>query len=109
MLAVRRRGRAGWGVPETMESARRWSGYVCPDCRFVFRVPRDHDGNGIVCPSCRRMLRIPTAGDTPPPLMVPLRRTAPELPTPEQPAPEVSATGTDEPPIVKRRRRGKNS
>jgi hypothetical protein len=52
-----------------MESARRWSGYVCPDCRFVFRVPRDHDGKGIVCPSCRRMLRIPTSTDVPPPLI----------------------------------------
>ena len=53
----------GWGVSETMESASRWSGYVCPDCRFVFRVPRDHDGKGIICPSCRRMLRIPTSAD----------------------------------------------
>lgn len=44
---------------------------MCPDCRFVFRVPRDHDGKGIVCPSCRRMLRIPTSTDTPPPLLVP--------------------------------------
>ena len=63
----------GSGVPETMESARRWSGFVCPDCRFVFRVPRDHDGQGVVCPSCRRMLRIPSSGDLPPPLVVPLR------------------------------------
>jgi hypothetical protein len=55
-----------------MESARRWSGFVCPDCRFVFRVPRDHDGKGVVCPSCRRMLRIPAAGDRPAPLVVPL-------------------------------------
>jgi hypothetical protein len=54
-----------------MESARRWSGFVCPDCRFVFRVPRDHDGHGVVCPSCRRMLRVPAAGDRPPPLVVP--------------------------------------
>ena len=56
-------------MPDTMESARRWSGYVCPDCRFVFRVPRDHDGKGIVCPSCRRMLKIPTALDVAPPLL----------------------------------------
>jgi hypothetical protein len=66
-----------------MESARRWSGYVCPACRFVFRVPRDHDGRGIVCPSCRRMLKIPTAADVPPPLMVPLRRTSSKEPEPE--------------------------
>src|SRR6478672_5978907 len=64
----------GRGVSEMMESARRWSGFVCPDCRFVFRVPRDHDGKGIVCPSCRRILRIPTAGDTPGPLTATLRR-----------------------------------
>lgn len=66
-------------VSETMESARRWSGFVCPDCRFVFRVPRDHDGQGVVCPSCRRLMRIPTAGDRPAPLVVPL-----EAPTPEE-------------------------
>jgi hypothetical protein len=61
-----------------MESARRWSGYVCPDCRFVFRVPRDHDGKGIVCPSCRRLMRIPAAGDTPPLLLAPVRRAGSE-------------------------------
>ena len=53
---------------------RRWSGFVCPDCRFVFRVPRDHDGEGIVCPSCRRMLRIPKEGEETAPLMAPLKK-----------------------------------
>ena len=91
-LAVSRWGGAGWGVPETMESARQWSGYVCPDCRFVFRVPRDHDGNGIVCPSCRRLMRIPTTGDAPPPLLAPLRRMAVE---------------DGDARILKKRRRGK--
>lgn len=81
-----------------MEIARRWSGYVCPDCRFVFRVPRDHDGKGIVCPSCRRMLRIPTASDTPPPLMVPLRKIVAEEPL------DGKASGK-----TKVRRRGKKS
>ncbi len=52
-----------------MENVRRWSGFVCPDCRSVFRVPRDYDGKGIVCPGCRRMMRIPGEGDVPPPLM----------------------------------------
>ncbi len=52
-----------------MDSARRWSGYVCPDCRFVFRVPRDHDGKGIVCLSCRRILKIPALEDITLPLM----------------------------------------
>jgi len=65
-------------MQETMDSSRRWSGYVCPDCRFVFRVPRDHDGQGLVCPSCRRMLKIPTAGDRPPPLVASLRVTPAE-------------------------------
>ncbi|MGC4016613.1 MAG: hypothetical protein QM755_19150 [Luteolibacter sp.] len=59
-------------MAERLESStRRWSGYVCPDCRFVFRVPRDHDGNGLVCPSCRRMLRLPVAGEVLPPLVAP--------------------------------------
>jgi len=60
-------------MQETMDSSRKWSGYVCPDCRFVFRVPRDHDGQGVVCPSCRRMLKIPAAGDRPLPLVASLR------------------------------------
>jgi hypothetical protein len=55
-----------------MESARRWSGFVCPDCRFVFRVPREHDGRGVVCPSCRRILKIPSPGDPMPALVIPL-------------------------------------
>lgn len=68
------------GVSETMESARRWSGFVCPDCRFVFRVPRDHDGKGIVCPSCRRLMRIPTAEDATPPLLAPVRKISADEP-----------------------------
>jgi hypothetical protein len=64
------------GVPETMENARRWSGFVCPDCRFVFRVPREHDGRGVVCPSCRRLLKVPLPDDVTPPLVVPLPANA---------------------------------
>lgn len=56
------------------EKARRWSAFVCPDCRFVFRVPRDHDGEGIVCSSCRRMLKIPGEGDETAPLMAALQK-----------------------------------
>ncbi|WAC18754.1 hypothetical protein OVA24_16110 [Luteolibacter sp. SL250] len=56
-------------MSESTEKARRWNGYVCPDCRFVFRVPRDHDGRGVICPSCRRMLRVPAAGEATPPLV----------------------------------------
>lgn len=48
---------------------RRWSGYVCPDCRGVFRVPTDHDGKGVVCPSCRRVLRIAEPTEETPPLI----------------------------------------
>lgn len=65
------------------DKGKRWGGYVCPDCRFVFRVPRDHDGTGLVCPSCRRMLKIPRSGDVPPPLLAEIRRLAqPPGPTP---------------------------
>ncbi len=81
-----------------MESARRWSGYVCPDCRFVFRVPRDHDGKGIVCPSCRRLMKIPTAADATPPLLASLRRMAAEEPVAE-----------DELRPLKKRRRSKKA
>jgi hypothetical protein len=55
-----------------MENTRRWSGFVCPDCRFVFRVPRDHDGKGVVCPSCRRVLKIPSPQDQTQDLVIPL-------------------------------------
>ena len=59
---------------ETMiETPRRWSAFVCPECRFVFRVPRDHDGEGIVCPSCRRMLRLPGEDDETAPLLAALK------------------------------------
>lgn len=61
-------------IEEQPKAARRWSAYVCPDCRFLFRVPRDHDGEGIVCPSCRRMLRIPGEEEATAPLMAPLKK-----------------------------------
>lgn len=83
-------------MSEMMESARRWTGYVCPDCRFVFRVPRDHDGAGVVCPSCRRMLKIPVTSDTLPALVSPLRRKVADE--------SESEAGT---PVLKKRRRGK--
>ncbi|MDX1680207.1 MAG: hypothetical protein R3242_05700 [Akkermansiaceae bacterium] len=50
-------------------SKRRWGGFVCPDCRLVFRIPLDHEGEGTVCPSCHRLLRIPKKGDRLPPLV----------------------------------------
>lgn len=50
---------------------------MCPDCRFVFRVPRDHDGKGVICPNCRRMLRTPASGEPTPPLVARNRKIAP--------------------------------
>lgn len=38
---------------------RRWGGFLCPECSFIFRVPKDHDGVGTVCPACQQLLRIP--------------------------------------------------
>ena len=65
---------AALGVSTTEQeptAPRRWSAFVCPDCRFVFRLSRDHDGKGIICPSCRRMLRIPHEGEGTAPLVIP--------------------------------------
>lgn len=58
-------------MPETLTSARRWNSFVCPGCRFVFRVPQDHDGRGVVCPACRVMLRLPGPDDELVPLVIP--------------------------------------
>lgn len=55
-----------------MVTKRRWNSFVCPGCRFVFRVPRDHDGQGTVCPSCHVMLRLPAEGEETPPLVRPV-------------------------------------
>jgi hypothetical protein len=59
-------------VPETPVSTRRWNGYVCPGCRFVFRVARDHAGPGLICPGCHQVLRLPSPDEKPPQLVVPL-------------------------------------
>lgn len=63
-------------MPQTAEFARRWNAYVCPDCRFIFRVPREYEGTGLVCPACRRMLRLPVEGDLIPPVVIPPTKTA---------------------------------
>jgi hypothetical protein len=81
-----------------MEKPRRWSGYVCPDCRFVFRVPGDYSGRGVVCPSCKRLLRIPTAADTTLPLMI----------TPQKSAADADG-GESAPAKLKKRQRGRKS
>lgn len=85
------------GVAETKERSRRWNGFVCPDCRYVFRMPRDHDGRGAVCPSCRRLLRIPGVGDSPGPLVSPLVVGGEQR--------EESGVGESEPKQVRRRRK----
>ncbi|NJM38129.1 MAG: hypothetical protein HC845_09895 [Akkermansiaceae bacterium] len=79
-----------------MDSARQWNGFVCPDCRLVFRVPGGCAGGGVVCPSCKRLLRIPGLGDQPP--LLPLPKIQPLKPT----------ENTDDlkvPQITKQRRR----
>lgn len=50
-------------MPETKENTRRWNGYVCPECRLVFRVPKNHDELGIQCPNCSKLLRLPPSTD----------------------------------------------
>lgn len=45
-------------VTNVTKKKRTWAGYACPVCRFVFRVPKDHDGVGVICPACRYLLKI---------------------------------------------------
>ena len=87
------------GVPTIQESARRWRGFVCPDCRFVFRIPRDHDGQGVVCPSCRRLLKLPGDGDVIPPLLAASQPPGNDVADGAQPMP------TDDGARVRRSRR----
>lgn len=87
-------------MPESSEITRRWSGYICPDCRFVFRVPKDHDGTGLVCPSCRRLLKLPVAGE-------PLQQLV--LAPVEAPPPAVVAAEQVEPPQGELRKRRRHS
>lgn len=76
-------------MPETPTISRRWNSFVCPGCRFVFRVPQDHDGRGVVCPACRVMLRLPGPGDELVPLVIP------PTPAPE-PVEEIEAADQEE-------------
>jgi len=46
-------------VPDDTKKKRTWAGLICPVCRFVFRVPKDHDGAGVICPACHYLLNIP--------------------------------------------------
>lgn len=47
-------------MPETGNAKQNWEGLVCPVCRFVFRVPMNHNGAGVVCPACAHLLQIPS-------------------------------------------------
>lgn len=49
-------------MTDAIKKKRRWSGYACPVCRFVFRVPTEHDGLGVICPDCRYLLKLPKTG-----------------------------------------------
>ena len=60
-------------MAESPNKARRWNAFVCPACRFLFRVPVDHDGRGVVCCCCRRLLRLPQPGDETPVLLAEAR------------------------------------
>ena len=46
-------------MPDDTKKKRTWAGLICPVCRFVFRVPKDHDGAGVICPACHYLLNIP--------------------------------------------------
>lgn len=62
-------------MDETSHTTPAWNGFVCPDCRLVFRVPAEHEGRGVVCPSCHRMLHLPEEGEKTPPLALPGSRS----------------------------------
>lgn len=47
-------------MPEAGNAKQNWEGLVCPVCRFVFRVPMNHNGAGVVCPACAHLLQIPS-------------------------------------------------
>lgn len=42
-----------------MNEKRKWTGLICPVCRFVMRVPSGHADEGAVCPSCKSVFNIP--------------------------------------------------
>lgn len=47
-----------------MENRRRWSAYVCPACRLVFKYPDNDREQGVACPACRQVLQIPEPNST---------------------------------------------
>lgn len=94
-------------MAEKSSKARHWNGFVCPECRYVFRVARGHDGRGVVCPSCRRLLSLPLEGERAPELMLPAQSAAAAQPSPQE---EIDTAQHEDPKDgrVKRRRRKRN-
>ena len=48
-------------MSDALKIKRTWRGLVCPVCRLVFRVPKDHEGHGVICPACSHLLNLPEA------------------------------------------------
>lgn len=46
-------------MSDAVTKKRTWLGLVCPVCRFVFRVPKGHEGHGVICPACNHLLNLP--------------------------------------------------
>ena len=46
-------------MPASNQEKRKWTGLVCPACRFVFRIDSAHTGLGVICPGCDYLLSIP--------------------------------------------------
>lgn len=51
-------------VSDVIQRKRTWAACACPVCRFVFRVPKQHEGKGVVCPACLYLLKLPQKGNT---------------------------------------------
>ncbi len=60
-------------MPAATKKKRKWAGLVCPVCRFVFRVPKDHEGSGVICPACHYLLNIPAHESKAPPARLPAK------------------------------------
>lgn len=58
----------------TAETSSEWTGYVCPVCRNIFRVPAGYALNAVGCPGCKKDLRLPGSGQAVPQLLSPLRK-----------------------------------
>lgn len=84
---------------------KRWRAFVCPDCRQVLRVARDHAGAGIVCVACDRLLRLPDPGESPSLLRDPVGGERPSGESRSFAKAEGRAVGDEEVGRLKKRRR----